>query len=220
MKTLPILIFSFLTTLAVGQDIRQQNKTMSLGPQNAFYVEFDGVDKKIVEDTWEDYLKESFKKVKFNRKAKEYFTESGTVSLISGSRNITIYSKIEEGRDQTTLYAWVDMGDGFLSGDGREAGNFTNYLSDYWVMAKKKGVEAEIKEEEKRMKGLEKDLSKLEKKNTDLHQDIEDYQNRIRKAESDIEQNLKEQDDKRVEIESQKSILERLIEKLNAIGKK
>ena len=221
MKSLIILVMTALTLSLHAQEIMQMEKSMSLGPQNAFYVEIDDTPEKVVEKEWKDYLKEYSKKVKYNRKAKEHYTEGAKVAVINGTGELTLYSKIEEGKDQVTVYLWTDMGNGFVNTKdfSKQADGVDRFLRDFYILAKKKGIQIELDEEEKELKGLEKDLEKLEKQNKDLHQDIEDYKEKIRRAEADIESNLKAQDDKRVEIENQKKVIEQVIERLNMVGK-
>ena len=57
------------------------------------------------------------------------------------------------------------------------------------------------------------------KKNEDLHSDIENYKEKIIKAEKEIEKNYSEQDDKRIEIEKQGREVEKIIKKLNNVGR-
>lgn len=204
-----------------AQEVKEQNMTMSLGPQFAFYVEIDDTPKNVVEKEWENYLEEYFKKVKYNRKAKEYYTQNGSVPLINGNKDITIYSKIDEGKGQVTLYMWTDLGDAIVNPDDNasQTDGVRRFLSDFYIIAKKRGITLEMEKEEDNLKDIEKNLSKLEKKNTDLHEDIEKYKEKIRQAESDIEENLKMQDDKRVEIEKQKKVIEAIVTRLNMVGK-
>jgi hypothetical protein len=221
MKKPLILLFSFFSVALLAQDVKEISKSMSLGPQMSYYIEIDNISKKVVEKEWKKFLKQDFKKVKYNRKAKEFYTENGKVGVINGSDPITIYSKLSEGKGQVTLYTWTELSNGVVnSSDYRKQSDGLNtYLQDFYIIAKKKGISIELDKEEDRLKRFNKDLSKLEKKNKDLHADIEKYKNKISKAESDIEANLKSQDDKRVEIEAQKKIVEEVIERLNMVGK-
>ncbi len=222
MKSLVLTLFTlFSLSNLFAQEVQEQSKTMSMGPHSAFYVDIEGLDKKNAEREWKKYLKENFKKVKRNRKAKEFYTEDGKVNLINGSSPITIYSKIEERKGQSTIYAWVDLGDDLVSSKDHpeQAKGTEQFMSDFWLIGRKKAINMELEKEEKALKKLNGNLSKLEKKNSNLHKDIENYKQKISKAEAGIEENLKQQDDKRVEIEAQNKVIEEVTAKLNNLGK-
>lgn len=220
MKHLFFLLLSFGFVPLNAQEVKDMSKTMSLGPQHAYYIEIKDVSKKVIEDEWEKYQKEYFKKVKYNKKAKEFYTESGKIPLVNGTTPITLYSKLEEGRDLITLYAWVDLGGGFVDPEKTsESDGLRRFMGDFWVIAKKKAISIELEKEEDHKKGLEKDLAKLQKKKADLESDIEKYKEKIRQAEADIEQNLKDQDTKGIEIKEQIKVIEGVIERLNNVGK-
>ncbi len=221
MKQILFTLFVLSAFAINAQEVKEQSITMSLGPQYAFYVEIDDTPEKVIEKEWESYLKEYFKKVKYNRKAKETYTQNGAVALINGNKDITIYSKMDQGKGQVTLYVWTDLGTGFVNPDdfAKQTDGVIRFLGDFYVKAKKKGITLEMEKEEDNLKGFEKDLVKLEKNNKDLHEDIEKYKDKIRQAEADIEENLKMQDDKKVEIQNQKKLIEKVIERLNMVGK-
>ena len=64
-----------------------------------------------------------------------------------------------------------------------------------------------------------KDLEKLIKKNKGYHKDIEKAKEAILKAENAIQQNIKDQEMKRAEVQGQKEIMEMVQKKLNEVGK-
>ncbi len=203
-----------------AQDVVEEENSMSLGRQNSFRVTVEGADKGLIEDEWKRYVKE-YGKYKKNKKAKEFYMLDAVVPYINGTNPINLYSKIEERKDQTTLYVWVDLKGGFAVSDEypKESDNITNFMYDFWVIARKKVISEELKDAEKLLEKRNKEMSKLEKKNKNLHNDIEKYNEKIRKAEMDIEENLRQQDDKRVEIEEQTKSVEEIIERLNNVGR-
>ena len=67
---------------------------------------------------------------------------------------------------------------------------------------------------------LEKDLKKLKEKNEDFHNDIEKAKQKIIEAEKNIEKNIVDQENKGKEIDTQKVAVEKVVEKLNNLGKK
>lgn len=212
-KIFTFLLAAMCFTLVQAQEIQSLEKTMSLGKQQAIYVEVEGADKDLVEDVWKDYMKE-YGKTKRNKKAKEYYSEGLNIPMIA-SGGVDLYTKFDEGSGQATVYLWVvNNGEFVEDSDGAE-----NFLSEYYVMARKKVINEEIKDQEKLLKKLGKNLEKLEKKNKGYHNDIAKAEDKIRKAEENIERNLQDQQDTNMEIEQQKKNLEEMIEKLNNVGK-
>jgi hypothetical protein len=218
-KLLLILIGIWSFTTMNAQNIKEQSKTMSMGSQSGFFMELEGAQKKNVEKLWKDYLKEYCKKVK--KKKDEFYTEEGRIPLVNGSAELTVYSKLEEGRGLTTLYTWVDLGGAFMNSEdhGTQVDGFEQYLEDFYLIVRKDVIKRQLEEEEKALKELNKQLEKLADKNEDYHNDIAKAQEKIRIAEEKIEKNLNEQNDKRVEIERQMKKIEKVIDKLNSVGK-
>lgn len=210
-----------LSLVVSAQEVKQVDKTMSLGNKPAYYVEVNDIDKKVVEKAWEEYMK-SYGKMKDNKKAKESYMNQVSIPMINGANKVDMYSKQEEGKNQMTTYVWIDLGGSFANSkdNPKQVEGINQFLFDFWVFAKKKAVSNELEDQEKVQKNLEKDLSKLEGKNEDLKKDIEKAKEKIRQAEIDIEQNLRDQDNKRVDIATQKKMVETVVEKLNSIGKK
>lgn len=200
--------------------VSERAKSMSLGANTAFSVTIDGADKKMTEKYWKKYLKEHGK-VEHNKKAKEHYMEQVRIPAISGASLVNIFSKIEEGKDQSTLSLWIDNGSSFVSSDDtpKEAEGAEFFLRDFRIMLTKEVIMEELKDEEDKLKDLNKDLSKLEKKNKDLHKDIEKANEKIRKAEEGIENNLIEQDNKKAELEAQTEKVQEVTERLNSVGK-
>ncbi len=220
MKNLIFLCTLLFSVSLFGQKVKQQKTTMSLGPQNAYYVEVEGADEDLLEDTWKSYVKE-YGKVNHNKKAKEFVSQKAVVTLINGSSPIILYARHEEGKSLSTTYLWVDLGTGFSNADDFSAQNrgVETFLWDFWVMARKNVVKKELEAQEKALKNFEKDLSKLEGKNKDYHSDIEKARMKIAENEKNIEVNLKDQEAKKAEIELQKKTVQAVVDKLNSIGK-
>lgn len=222
MKNIYSLSICFLMGLGtlISQNVLEQENTMSLGSHYSFYVEIDGASKKMVEKQWKAYMK-SYGKTKYNRKAKEYYTNSAKIPVINGTNKMDFYTKIDEGKDLTTLYAWIDLGGSFAEpADHRmQVEGIRTFLSDFWITSAKEVIGKELKAEEKNQSGLEKDLARLEKNNDTYHNNIEKLRQRISELESKIEQNYIDQDDKRVEIKQQSKVVDEVVVKLNSIGK-
>ena len=60
----------------------------------------------------------------------------------------------------------------------------------------------------------------MKDKNDDYHKDIEKAKQKIAEAEKNIEKNVVDQENKVKEIDTQKVVVDKVIEKLNNLGKK
>lgn len=222
MRKIILLCFLILGSISfiAAQTVNESARSMSLGKQTGFEIEIDGANEDITEDVWKDYIKD-YGKGKRNKKAREYYSVGARVPLISGSNDVDIYIRFDERVNMTSATLWVDLGESFINSNDypREAQGAEEFLINFYLAVKKKAIEKEMKEQEKVLGKLEKHLRKLEKKNTGYHKDIEKAKEKIVKAEQNIEQNLKEQEDQRISIEQQKKLIERIIEKLNNLGR-
>ncbi len=220
MKTYQLLIALFLIPLFTSAQVSERSTTMSLGNKNAFTIDLDGADRKMTEKLWKNYLK-PFGEVERNKKAKEFYVNQTKVPAIPSSGPVTIYGRIDEGSDMSSLTVWVDNGSMFISSDESpsEANGVEVFLINFSHIVQKEVIGKELEEEEKRLKNFNKDLGKLEKKNNGFHKDIENANKKIAEAEANIEKNLLDQDAKREEIAVQEKMVEKVKERLNSVGK-
>ena len=218
MKTLILSLFLFLS-LSITAQVSEQKFDISLGSQNAYMIDHIDAEKKMVEKVLEETFKQ-YGKVKRNRKAKEWSCQECKISTIS-TTPINVYYRIEEGKGQVTSYTFFDDGTKFVSGqnDSDASRAIEKINMDIYYGVRKAVITKELEVAEKGLKNFEKDLGKLEKKNTNLHGDIDNYKEKILQAEKDIEKNLQEQEDKRIEIEQQKKMISKITEKLNNVGR-
>jgi hypothetical protein len=212
----------FLTSVGLSaQDATEKKVSMSLGPQNAYFVEIPGADKGMAEKTLYEFVKE-YGKMKENGKAKEHYLMATKIPVINGTSPLDMYAKFEEGKGMTTTYVWVDLGGAFVNSTDHASQSkaLAQFMRDYFYAVRKKVVTEELKKEEKNLSSLEKDLKKLKEKNDDYHKEIEKAKQKIIEAEANIEKNLVDQENKGKEIDTQKSVVEKVVEKLNNLGKK
>jgi len=225
MKNVTLLLFlgllSFTINNTFAQDVIEKKASMSLGAQSSFYVEIPGADKKIAEASMSEMLKE-YGKLKENRKAKESFLMATKIQKINGTSPIDLYVRQDEGKNMMTTYIWIDLGGAFANSEEHKSQSdaIRQFMADYFITARKKVVENELKEEEKNLNKLNKDLSRLEDRNKGFHDDIAKAKKKIEEAENNIVKNIVEQEDKTKEIESQKEVVKKVTEKLNSIGKR
>lgn len=219
MKHTLTLIALFLSFSTFAQEVSTGKKSMSLGEQPSFSITVEGATKKMVESTWKDFMKPYAKKTKYNKKGKEFFTNDASISQVA-SNKVDVYMKLDEGKGQTTVSTWVDLKGEFANHETSsvQASAIEKLMEDYYVVVRKRAIEEEIKQEEKKLNKLSKDLEKLQKKNKKLHGDIEKFKEKIARAENDIAENLSAQDDATVAIKKKKSWIEKVVAKLNSVG--
>ncbi|MBK7426136.1 MAG: hypothetical protein IPI60_03395 [Saprospiraceae bacterium] len=212
-----IAFFQLYSWSAVAQEMRDGVKSMSAGVQHAVYTDIAGVTEELVNDTWKEYIKKYGGKHKWNRKAKELFSEGVMLPNIS-SEPINLYAASIEGGSSVQFILWLQSPDGTFYTQERllsQQENLQNLLTHFELEVKREDLRAIIKDEEKLYNKQESDLKKLEKSKERLHKDIEDAQEKIKKSEAEIEQNIKDQELSRQQIKSQQDKLEALRKKLS-----
>ena len=211
------LLFTLPSVLS-SQEIVEESRSMSLGVQNAMYVEIQDANRKLSENIWKNYIKD-YGKTKNNKKAKEWYTQTVRVPSISTDQEVDIYTKFEEMGSMTRVYFWVDMGDGFLNSEeyGSEATGTELFIKDYALEVRKESIRKELEEQEKKLEKHEKDMGKLVKNNEKYHKEIEDARKKIREKEEDIVKNLEEQEKKKSEIDAQRAVVDEILNRLNSL---
>lgn len=219
MKVISSIVLLLLSTMLIGQ-ASQQQVTIAGAPQNAFVQDHQGATTKHVEEAWKSVMK-PYGKTKDNRKTDAIESLGAKVPMISRSA-LDVYMVITKGEGMARSAVFFDNGTAFISSESNadETQGVESFLSDFADAVQRLVVEDELKDEEKNLDGLDKDLGKLIKENEKLHEAIADYERKILEAEDNITTNLKDQDDKNFEIETQKTLIEQVKEKLNNIGKK
>lgn len=214
------ILCSFLTLGAFAQEAVERKTSMSLGPQNGFYVELPGANKKMAESTFSDMMKE-YGKLKDNKKAREAFLTAVKIPVVNGQSPVDLYVRHEEGKNMMTTYVWIDLGGAFANTQEhpQQVKAIRQLLTDYSNQVKRKVIAEELKEQEKALSNLNKDLEKLQKRNDDFHKEIEKAKQKIAESEKNIEKNITEQENKRLEIQKQADVVSEVTARLNAVGK-
>jgi len=210
-------IFLFLISLSVlsGQ-ISEQEKSMSTGIYNSLTLELPDTQRKFAENLWKKYLKQFKGKTRRNKKAKEYFTENGS---ISGIGSVNMYSHLTGSKTSTELTIWIDLGDDYLNSYAH-SDQYTEaekMLMRFALEVTREKIRIELEEEEKRLSKLNKTLKKLERANDNYHRDIRVAEEKIKKAENNIIENEVSQEETRSSIEQQKAAVEAVRKRLSDI---
>ncbi|MFZ1704073.1 MAG: hypothetical protein WAT79_06980 [Saprospiraceae bacterium] len=215
-----ILMFLVIGFSSQAQNVQERKVSMSLGAQNAFVVDVEGANKKIMEDLFKNAIKD-YGRIKENRKAREFYMMSTKVTPINGSSPVDLYVKFDESKGIGSAMVWIDLGGAFANSQehSNQAKATKAFLQEYYFECRRDVVQSELKEEEKNLDRLEKDYRRLMDKNEGYHKDIENAKQKIAEAEKNIEQNIIDQDNKVIEIDSQKKVVETVTTKLNSIGK-
>ena len=185
--------------------VSESKEGMSQGVKNALHIMLPNTTEKLVEDVWKDYMKEYKAKPKYDRKAKEHFSDDAEITSIGGSNTVDVYARIEERSGDVDFTLWFDLGGAYLNSDEHSAKyrEAEEFLMEFALKVARTKTNEELEEEEKLLKGLESDLNRLERENERFHKEIEKAKERIAQAERDIETNLQEQEKMRKMVQEQ-----------------
>lgn len=209
-----------METKGVDMDFSRQSPSeglqdMSLGDHTAFSLVLDDADDKLVMEVWKDFLKQYGGKTRKVKRSSELYTDDAQASVL-GPNPVDIYSLVDGKGSGSVLSIWVDAGGSFVNSednpDGADGVEFL--LDEFQKSLHVRQVENELKEQEKELKDRERMLAKLEAANDKLHRQIADWQDKIAKAEGDIEVNVTEQADAEQLIQDQKDLLHQIEVKL------
>jgi len=212
-------MFAFISSSLVAQ-VEEREGLMSLGDKNAVTIDIENVSKKQLESYFKTYFKE-WGKVKYNRKASEYYMDGAKLKPVSSDK-VNLYAKMEELNKAARLMVWIDNGEGFVSSAEyeKEYDATAKLLVDFDIYIEKSMVEDELKAAEKNLGKMERDAKQLEKDNAKYKKTIEDARKKIQQMEEAIIDNDKAQDDKSAEMKIHKEAIEEIRERLNNVGKK
>lgn len=222
LKKINLLLLCIFTLSLSAQEVMEAEKVMSKGLNNSVSIELSNVDNKQVDVWWRDFIRAYTKKVKKDRKSKEWFADDATITDINASTPIDMYTKIESAGKYIAVTTWVDLGTGYLSSTDNPdayAGLEKIMLAFEHHVATEK-VNIELASEEKNLKKLQNELKKLQNQNNTYHKQIENANAKIAKAEEDIRKNLESQESMQTTIESQIKMVEDVRIKLNEMNNK
>jgi valyl-tRNA synthetase len=212
------LIFVFVASVFATAQVRESQRKMNQGTNNAMVLNLPDVEEKFIKKLWEDYMDDFYDvKTKRVRKAKEYLSDNAEIAAIGGNTPIDVYAYFEGDKEDVELTVWFDLGGAYLSSTDhpdryKEA---EKMLMRFALEVAKESTKLELEDQEDMLKDLEKDLAKLKKDNDRYHKTIENAKKKIAEAEDDIEQNEKDQVSMQAKIEEQLKAVEAVRKKLN-----
>jgi len=218
MKKLMFAVTCLLFAFGLNaQVVEEGSHIMSLGDQNAFYVDIVGASSSFVEKEWRDYI-DQYGKAKKVKKSNEWLVEEAQILDIGGVNTLNLYASSEETATGTRQYFWIEAAGEFLSSSGNSdvKQGATRILQDFAHTVKVDMITIELDEQQKAMDNLEKDLQKLKRDNDSYHKTIEDAKERIAKAESDLLKNIEDQQLRMQEIDAQRAVLEDVRKRLDS----
>jgi len=192
---------------------------MSQGNENAFILSTEGLETKELEDVLKDFLKDykGRKNPKYDRRSAEYFVDDAEIEGASGN-TIDLYARINQtGNMSQEVAVWFDLGGAYLSSSAhRDAADYlrTEWFPELDNRIYTRMVEIELDAEEDKLKEFNKEHDSLMKDQKKLEGDIVDYQEKIKQAEKDLEQNAQKQDEILKVIAEQQAAVEAVKKKL------
>lgn len=214
------LMILFGASTAFAQFINEEVKSMSQGNNNSLSIELPKANQKDVQNLWEKFTKKEMKgKSKYDRKTGEVYTEGVRIADMNYNA-FNMYATTEVAGAGTLLTVWVDLGGEYLDSDNDadEYKAIEKQLYAFALVVARKQLEDQLKDEKKQLKKYESDLKKLGKDKEDYEKDIAKAKELIAQREREIEQNLTDQDNKALEIEAQKRVIESTEEKIGDLN--
>ena len=220
----PLVILStFLLLLNYSQlqaQVYEQTLSMSQGPQKALSLELANADEKLVADVWKNFMKDFYDaKVKWDRKAKEYFADNADIPAIGLGNTVDVYATTDQKGSNTTINVWFDLGGAFLSSrehpDRFDEGE--KLLLRFALEVAREKTRQEVSAENDQLRKLQKELERLQANKERSQKEIERAQEAIKKAEADIVQNEKDQVDMLEKIAEQEKAVEAVKQRLGEL---
>jgi len=204
-----------------AQDIkvRESNESFSNGTHNALTVTIYVTDVNMVEKEWKSLIKD-YGYDKSSEKSDEYFFDNVTIKQL-GNNTLDIYSKVDalKADKAVQLKAAFDLGGAYLSSsEHKDKFEYVNkMMHDFAVKITKESIDDEIKDANKVLATHQSKQASLEKENKDLADDITNYNQKIKKANDQIEQNKKAIEGKKADVAAQQKVVEGINQKKAAV---
>ncbi len=220
MRKLTLITFTllFIASTSFAQLIKEGNRACSAGSHNSMSIELRKTESKDVEKAFAKYIDKYKGKTKLDKKAGEIFSDNAIIKAI-GNNDMDIYARVADKGENSILTVWFDLGGAFLSSERHPAEYKVaeKIIMEFAINVSKGFLEDQLKDEEKTLKKLEGDQKKLLKDKEGYEKDIEKAKQLIADRENDIRQNIDDQKNKQVEVETQKTVVEKLAAKIKSL---
>ena len=200
--------------------VREGERVMSQGSKNALTVDLPKTTLKEAEKLWKDYAKQFKGDTKKDKKTDEWLTDNAMIAAIGGANTIDMYTKFSESGDITTVGLWIDLGGAYVDSKAfaDKYAEAEKILQNFALTVVREQTKKQLSDQQDDLKKMEKAEKKLEDKNADLLKDIENWKKKIIQAETDIQTNLKQQEEQKAKIEGQKKLVDEIGKKLNTMN--
>lgn len=179
------------------------------GRQKAYILQLDDTDAGMAKKVWAQYIRSHKSRIQRIKRSDVEMARSVDIAGLSG--DIDVKSNFVDYSGTTEMQLWFVKNNKYLTPD-QDRSSFDaidRFIDNYFAELEKAQIEEAVKGEKDKLKKLEKELDNLRKNNDKLHRDISKYEDRIKEARIQIEDNLREQDVKNQEIQQQKQIVDR-----------
>jgi septal ring factor EnvC (AmiA/AmiB activator) len=211
MKKLSIFILSLFSLSISAQKIAASSTTekFSTGKQDALSTLIYEADIDKVVDAWKDFLK-NFKSEKVKGSKSEVVGDNVLIPDW-GNNTVDIYAVFKEQKKENAVEIIVafDLGGAYLNSsvDSDKQQKAKKMLVDFSVKTTKNAYTDKIKDEEKIFSKQEDKQKRLEKENTDLNDDIKEYEQKITKSQKALIKNESDINQKKREVDAQKKVV-------------
>ena len=219
MKIIIVIALSLFSLLSFSQkkiEIKSGSEKFSVGRVDVLIADIYEADEKYVRKAWKKLIKRYSGSVKMKS---EIFADDVLIKRMSNN-TFDIYTKIsDKGDGLVEIACAVDLGGAFLkkSSHSDKFDQFSDILRNFAIDVSKEAVNEQIEDQEKIFVKMGKEQERLVSNNEKMTLEIEDYKQKIIDNELAIEQNVKDQELKKLDIEAQKALIITLSEKEKAI---
>ena len=213
--TLTFITLLVLAAAKLTGQVTTQQQMMSRGNNDALILELPSTRAKLVENIWQDWLKDTYK-VRTSKTKKVRTGELSSLNFglpgVSAGSKVDMYSQVREVGNGSELLVWIATPDGYVSPE-LDRGQYLEaekMLMRFALTVSREQTSQDVDDQEDRLKDLEKDLDRLRKDKERAEKDIVDAQQLIAEREAAIQQNLTDQETKQREIETQMRVVEQV----------
>lgn len=203
-RSLALLVFYLAATslLLAQTDVKFELKSMSLGPYEGMTTTVAGADEKLAHSCWRDLMKQYGGKCK-KSKPEKFKTEAVFIDGIGGADGLDVYAMFEEQGNSVKTTVWMTERSEFISEASaeRDVERFKALMEEYGQILCSESIQQDLDSEQKKMDKVEKELTQLERAHQGYLDDIEKAKKAIMQAEENIEENVRDQEKTRLELE-------------------
>ncbi len=207
---LSLLVFAGARLTA---QVTSQQQMMSRGNHPSLVLELPSARAKLVDDLWQDWLKDTYKvKTSKTKKVRTGELSSLNFSLpgVSAGGKVDMYSTVKDVGDGSDLLVWIATPRGYVNPD-LDASQYLEaekMLMNFALEVSRAQIAEDVDAQEAKLKDLERDIDRLRKDKERAERDIVDSKKRIAELEAGIQQNITDQEIKQREIEAQIEVVE------------